>query len=63
MQERRFEFKNVYTLSHTNRTLTILRSGDHFTTVIKMSLAYPTDLNKTQSPSQSIPVQISKEYD
>ena len=26
-----------------------------------MSLAFPTDLNKTQSPSQSIPVQISKE--
>ena len=61
MQERKFEFKNVYTLSHTNRTSTILRSGDHFTTVIKMSLAYPTDLNKTQSPPQSIPVQISKE--
>ena len=34
MQERKFEFKNVYTLSHTNRTLTILRSGDDFTTVI-----------------------------
>ena len=61
MQERKFEFKNVNTLSHTNRTLTILRSGDHYKTVIKMSLAYPTDLNKTQSPPQSIPVQISKE--
>ena len=61
MQERKFELKNVYTLLHTNITLTILKSDDHFTTVIKMSLAYPTDLNKTQSPPQSIPVQISKE--